>query len=578
MKKVLVLATAAVFLLSSPLQAFLPAPRPYRIGPEGRSVQDLRSFATPRQMTNILPNRPVVATAMDGSRQFFTSDGRLAVSINKDGSTSYSIGGVTRTRDVRGNISSTSRVVTGTNLVEVRNEFNQVTGFQERGFGGRVTREFDQDKNLMRTFNYCEFGINLISVMNEELQILSFFDAGGRHTRDEFQGNVIKLLFYDTNNRLMRIEEKRWELTGVQNRYAEVGSEVGQWQEVWHTTYFDRHQNRSHTRDHRGVIIREYNYRYVGNNFVIDNIRDAINGTITYFSQGRQTHTVAMFNIWENGEITVRAGATITDYIWNGNQLVCTFDRLTGRTTWFAPNGRPLYVTLNDQLISTFFYNDYYGLDLTEYLNSAEVRQFVDALRGAPIVMQNVYHRGRLIARWDPASEDTDAGRLTLMKHGREQVTLNWDSEPTTGQIVALIRDINATAGFGTLINWFERTNNAFAFDTIFHRGQLIGVEISEALDRIIVRNQNDEVVFEQAISVEHVRNLLTDEEGNPVISAYGNRVYETTRIITVIGEDAPIFSQVVVDDARTIDQITAYVLSLIQSGMIDLRIPFENM
>ncbi|MCL2389621.1 MAG: hypothetical protein FWC85_04490, partial [Elusimicrobia bacterium] len=238
----------------------------------------------------------------------------------------------------------------------------------------------------------------------------------------------------------------------------------------------------------------------------------------------------------------------------------------------------PLYVTLNDQLISTFFYNDYYGLDLTEYLNSAEVRQFVDALRGAPIVMQNVYHRGRLIARWDPASEDTDAGRLTLMKHGREQVTLNWDSEPTTGQIVALIRDINATAGFGTLINWFERTNNAFAFDTIFHRGQLIGVEISEALDRIIVRNQNDEVVFEQAISVEHVRNLLTDEEGNPVISAYGNRVYETTRIITVIGEDAPIFSQVVVDDARTIDQITAYVLSLIQSGMIDLRIPFENM
>lgn len=96
---------------------------PYNIGPEGRTVEDLRDFAKPNQMFEVLPNRPVTATDSSGNRQYYTPSGQMSVSISKDGHVMFNLANMSKTVDEQGNIVSTEENIAGTNMKVVKNEF-----------------------------------------------------------------------------------------------------------------------------------------------------------------------------------------------------------------------------------------------------------------------------------------------------------------------------------------------------------------------------------------------------------------------------------------------------------------------
>ena len=158
MKKLYPILLSIIFTAGTVNASFLKMNNPYVIGPEGRTVEDLRSFARPNQMFRVMPNRPVVATDASGARLYYTPTGKLAVSINKSGETTFSLNGVTKTMDSKGNLTSVTKNVKGTNISEVQNEFGEIIGYKETGYGGKVIREYDKDKNLTRTINYNEYG------------------------------------------------------------------------------------------------------------------------------------------------------------------------------------------------------------------------------------------------------------------------------------------------------------------------------------------------------------------------------------------------------------------------------------
>jgi hypothetical protein len=55
-------------------------------------------------MASILPNRPVAATDSNGTRVYYTPDGKMTLSVAKDGTMTFSLGGVTKQKDSLGNL------------------------------------------------------------------------------------------------------------------------------------------------------------------------------------------------------------------------------------------------------------------------------------------------------------------------------------------------------------------------------------------------------------------------------------------------------------------------------------------
>ena len=152
MKRIQALIISLLFLITNNIQAsFLQGPNPYSFGPQGRSVSDLRDFAKPKDMVRILPNRPVVATDSSGSRVYYSSDGKLSLSISKDGSMSFSLGGVTKGYNSDGELKNVSRTLKGKGLLqEIKNEKNEVIGYKALNGKGRVSETYDKDMNLFR--------------------------------------------------------------------------------------------------------------------------------------------------------------------------------------------------------------------------------------------------------------------------------------------------------------------------------------------------------------------------------------------------------------------------------------------
>ena len=129
----------------------------FGVGNAARKVEDLRSYARPNQVFNIVPNRPVVATDQSGNRQMFTPSGSMVMSISKDGSRTYSLGGEQRTFDKNGQLLSVSKNVSGTNMIEVTNSFGEIISYRETDMGGKVVAEYDKEKNKTREYVYQQF-------------------------------------------------------------------------------------------------------------------------------------------------------------------------------------------------------------------------------------------------------------------------------------------------------------------------------------------------------------------------------------------------------------------------------------
>lgn len=200
MRKIQALIISILFLVSSSnIQASLfQAPNPYSFGPQGRSVSDLRDFAKPKQMTRILPNMPVVATDSSGNRVYYTPDGKMTLSVAKDGSMSFSLGGTSKTMNSDGEITSVTRTLQGSGLLqEVRDGEDRVTGYKALNGEGKTVATYDKNKNLTATYVYTGQGANLDYVQNEMTMGRTYFDEYGRSKFDvDADGYVLKTYQY----------------------------------------------------------------------------------------------------------------------------------------------------------------------------------------------------------------------------------------------------------------------------------------------------------------------------------------------------------------------------------------------
>ena len=370
MKKINSVLLSMIFIAGTLNASFLPTPNPYSIGPDGRSVDSLKFYSPPNRNYHILPNRPLIATDSSGNRLCFTPTGKLAASYSKDGKFTFTLGNVTKTTDAEGNLTGVSRVVKGTNMVEVRNEFGEVLSYQELGFGGKVVAAYDNEKNLTATYYYDKYGKGIDRIVNEMTKGMTVFDQNtGLAMYDiDYEGNRVGRYIYDDKNRL-----------------AEKVDVYG------NTTYFDDNGNPTHTSDKDGLVISRYNYKYDDKeNYVLENVTDPRTGNITYFDvNGKQTVTKNAF------------GAVIHDFLWMGSKLIATFDRQSQETTWYSVDGKTMYTTFNDEVIS-----------------------------------KHLFFEGQLVGIWNVRTN-----QVTVLKNERQELVLQLGNGPTyPTELTTLVR------------------------------------------------------------------------------------------------------------------------------------------
>lgn len=469
MKKVLALIITFLFLLSNNIQASLfQAPNPYSFGPQGRAVSDLRDFAKPKYMANILAGRPVVATRSDGTRVYYTSDGKLSLSIKENGEMTFSLGGYSKSTDKFGQLKTETKVLEG-NLQEVRNEFGEIQSYNQLDGSGKCIASYDKDMNKTATYHYDKFGKTLAYSINEMTKQKTVYDKFERamamysadgyilttyqyedveydtardrrtlittkkydavescglvtmktynnkmlSTDDKTGGATFDIMshdttFYDRKGLILRVDNYEGITTHTYSyKKDSSGNKVLDYvldTETKNKTYYENNKQMYVKNDAGAVIMRYewlgskylysvnigtdgniisstdkdgitvygniiYNedktintiydehgnkserYHYTEDedgNSILDYIENLLDGTKTYYDElGRSIKTVD------------KKGNVITDYGWNKSNLVYSFNRKTGVTSWYVPGEKEdviVYETLDDRIMSKNLY------------------------------------------------------------------------------------------------------------------------------------------------------------------------------------------------------------------------------
>ncbi len=364
MKKMQAVITSLFLLITTNIQAALfEAPNPYSFGPQGRAVSDLRDFATPKQMVSILPNRPVVATDSEGNRVYYTPDGKMALSISRTGEMSFSIGGVTKTKDVNGDISSTTRTLQGNRLrQEIKNDKDQVIGYRELNGKGKTSATFDKEGNLTATYHYKGQGAKLDYIQNEMTLGKTYYDDYGREICERnFEGYIMRAYQYEdviyevdesdnTKKTLKTTQIRQGEINGlkVSSRDYNYGVNVTDSGTIvansqYTTTYYDKEGYPTYVRTPDGIITTEYHYKNdTGANKILDHVTDNLTKTKTYYKEtgdkdyiinDKDVVTAKFYDGYSVTCLTDSDSLTDTDY---ANQEITKYDI----------DGKELYTTL----------------------------------------------------------------------------------------------------------------------------------------------------------------------------------------------------------------------------------------
>ncbi len=361
MKRIQALIISLLFLITNNIQAsFLQGPNPYSFGPQGRSVSDLRDFAKPKNMVRILPNRPVVATDSSGARVYYTPDGKLTLSIAKDGSMSFSLSGVSKNYNSDGEISGVTRTMKGSGfLQEVRDKKDRIIGYKTLNGDGKTSRTYDKDMNLTATYVYTGQGAKLDYVQNEMTGGRSYYDEYGRNKVDvDFNGYIKKTYLYadteytadenDVTRKTLKTTKVKDNLTNTalltsvreynHNMYSATSdgkSEINPL--AYSETFFDLEGKTLSIKNSDGFTTREYHYKQDNKgNKILDYHLDTLTGNKTYYDEhGTATHTV---NDKEN---------TITKY-FDGYTANLQKDGLFSEVTKYDIDGKELYTTFKN--------------------------------------------------------------------------------------------------------------------------------------------------------------------------------------------------------------------------------------
>ncbi|MFH1540406.1 MAG: hypothetical protein ABID79_00905 [Elusimicrobiota bacterium] len=302
----------------------LPMPQQERFGPEATLNIDTTEFGKPRDMMNIVPNRPVAAKDKNGNRLYYTPSGKLTLRINNDGSKEFSLSIKSKEVDKEGNLQKETEKQRGNTMSVIKNEKGEILGYQELGFGGKTIGEYDKDMNKVRSYQYNKYGKNTEWVLDELSMTKTVYNTKGQASVDiNFENREVAHYYYDENSRLVL-------KTDIYDN----------------KTYFDKKGNMTHTEDKYGKIVMKYNYINDDNgNYVLDTTTE-LHGNITYYKNGKPQ------------VMKTKDGITEKEWFYDSQTLSFTFERKTNETTWYSIDGKPLYVSYDNKLSKEWLYNE----------------------------------------------------------------------------------------------------------------------------------------------------------------------------------------------------------------------------
>lgn len=345
MKKLTVLIISFVFFLTNNIQASLfQAPNPYSFGPQGRAVADLRDFAKPKQMVNILAGRPVVATKSDGTRVYYTSDGKMSLSIKGNGEMTFSLGGHSKSLDKFGNLKAEAKTLKN-NLQEIRNEFGEIQSYNKLDGNGKVIASYDEDMNKTATFYYGKYGKSLEYSVNEMTKQKTVYDKSERAVAVyDPEGYILSTYQYEDVS--YESAEDRKTLIAVEsenkgnrllvttksylNKIEDDGVESGEivYSMTYSTTYYNGDGLVTHVVDPNGITSMIYNYKKDSDgNKVLEYVLDTKTRNKTYYENNREKYV-------KNDKDKI-----ITKYYWNGSKFLFSAE-VNDDGTWISTTNK----------------------------------------------------------------------------------------------------------------------------------------------------------------------------------------------------------------------------------------------
>jgi len=155
----------------------------------------------------------------------------------------------------------------------------------------------------------------------------SIFDERGRLSYElDFEGYRITSYVYQGDSNVL---EMKIDCYGNKTHYNDKGQML-------------------YTENKDGVVLQNYIYKYDDKgNYILDSAHDPYTQSVTYFDKdGRQTVT----KNW--------AGAVIQEFFYQGSKLIATFSNESQMTTWYRRDGKALYTTFNNEIVSkNLYYN-----------------------------------------------------------------------------------------------------------------------------------------------------------------------------------------------------------------------------
>ncbi|MDR1942405.1 MAG: hypothetical protein LBQ47_08775 [Endomicrobium sp.] len=411
MKKINLIMLSLIFMSGNTHASFLPQNNPLKFGQGNAAmeVKDLRSYGKPNKMYPITPGKVMLATEKDGTKSFYMPTGKLALSIAKDGTSTFYLSGAQITKDKDGNLTSMAKNISGTNMVEITNEFGEIIEYKEMDGGGKVYKIYDYDMNLKQSIHYDQYGKNVSAIINEFNKGQTIYGANGLPIREvDFENNVTMRYDYDDNNRLV----SKVDIYGNRTHYASDGS----------MTY---------TENKDGIVLLNYTYGYnSANQYCLISSFDPTTRSTTYYENNRPTITKNY------------AGAIEIERFYNGSTFVASFDRETQEMTWYDLAGRAVYKSIDNTITFKYIYSEgelvggwnAQNNQLTVYYNermmvTLQLGDFGDPIKGTKDVIteigpdENSHTWGTVetiegFEDYDPGKEPTAEDVLRLIEAG----------------------------------------------------------------------------------------------------------------------------------------------------------------
>ena len=508
MKRIQALIISLLFLITNNIQAsFLQGPNPYSFGPQGRSVSDLRDFAKPKNMVSILPNRPVVATDSSGSRVYYTPDGKLALSIAKDGSMTFSLSGVTKTYNSDGEFSGATRTMKGSGLLqEVRDKEERLVGYKTLNGDGKTYKTYDKDMNLTATYVYSGQGAKLDYIKNEMTGGKSYFDEYGRSKYDvDFNGYIKKTYLYadieytadesDLSRKTLKTTKTKKNATdtGVLTSFREYNHNMYSASKdgeskinplVYSETFFDLEGKTLCIKNADGFTTREYHYKQDNKgNKILDYHLDTLTQYKTFYDE----HGTASYTVNDDN-------AVITRY-FDGYTVNLQKDGLYSEVIKYDIDGKELYTTFknieynedgtiskvkdeNDDVWQEYHYKEINGKNVIDYVINYSDKNY----DGTKTYTWYEEDKPMYVTNTDDRPTDDKASNIVKDFHWNgDTLVFTFDRKTETTQWYNLNKEIV-----------YNSLNERIITKNIYNKGQLVGKWDAQKCETTIYMNERE--------------------------------------------------------------------------------------